>query len=66
MKGATENAYFNMVNQQNINPRSHEGSDIDCLNVLSWFVISIHAPMKGATLESCTEDKEKEFQSTLP
>ena len=29
MKGATENAYFNMVNQQNFNPRSHEGSDDD-------------------------------------
>ena len=33
----------------NFNPRSREGSDSSIELMHEWFVISIHAPAKGAT-----------------
>ena len=53
MKGATPlpdgtaNVYLNF------NPRTHEGCDVDLVERVEVFErISIHAPMKGATLYS--------------
>ena len=36
---------------RNFNPRSHEGSDVDCSVPLIVSLISIHAPTRGATEE---------------
>ena len=48
------------------NPRSREGSDRTAIFILNVSRISIHAPAKGATLESDTYHNEMVFQSTLP
>ena len=36
----------------NFNPRSHEGSDIKPCSISRFFLISIHAPTRGATAAS--------------
>ena len=37
---------------QNFNPRSHTGSDITKCDELLFYIISIHAPTRGATLRT--------------
>ena len=48
------------------NPRSREGSDLSTLYLVLWFMISIHAPVKGATQANSPTTIIDEFQSTLP
>ncbi len=49
------------------NPRSREGSDAVCAMMGNMWVISIHAPAKGATSDLATYGRDaKAFQSTLP
>ena len=48
------------------NPRSREGSDIIIIAFQFLFVISIHAPAKGATSFQIFFQKTFSFQSTLP
>ena len=49
------------------NPRSREGSDDILPNVwLGVSVVSIHAPVKGATMDSSHVNERNMFQSTLP
>ena len=51
----------------NFNPRSREGSDVVGRCYERLFLISIHAPAKGATTEKCVRTKKRNtFQSTLP
>ena len=49
MKGATKNICNGGYNAGNFNPRSREGSDKNALYPPKIMVISIHAPVKGAT-----------------
>ena len=48
------------------NPRSHEGSDTKSDNDPFQFSVSIHAPTRGATLNTCQNLIIGMFQSTLP
>ena len=48
------------------NPRSHERSDFFLLLVSHAFLISIHAPTRGATKIKLQANKCFKFQSTLP
>ena len=49
------------------NPRSREGSDQDIRQFFRVPVISIHAPVKGATVIATTRSWPwSTFQSTLP
>ena len=48
------------------NPRSHEGSDKEEYDTRKAESVSIHAPMKGATLVREGVDNYGRFQSTLP
>ena len=48
------------------NPHSHEGSDFLFYQSSHFYMISIHTPTKGATLERCRFIAETLFQSTLP
>ena len=48
------------------NPRSREGSDVDTKYKIPQRIISIHAPVKGATRYVKAVEKAKRFQSTLP
>ncbi len=49
------------------NPRSHEGSDLNRHFPCTFFAISIRAPTRGATVNSCRYAKEiMKFQSALP
>ena len=50
----------------NFNPRSHEGSDAQLYLCLKIPAISIHAPTKGATHDTCMSILLLRFQSTLP
>ena len=51
MKGATYNGYGDLVAVVHFNPRTREGCDPQFPDLLSgFFLISIHAPVKGATL----------------
>ena len=50
----------------NFNPRSHEGSDICIIRILSVLQISIHAPTRGATSYIPQVHHDIRFQSTLP
>ena len=53
--------------QDHFNPRSREGSDRDRIDrYRRQRMISIHAPVKGATEKLLAQPKELEFQSTLP
>ena len=48
------------------NPRSHKGSDYSQPSLYAGFVISIHAPTRGAT-DTCRKQMDSIlFQSTLP
>ena len=50
MKGATSSAVSVNVIRKNFNPRTREGCDFGCLGYgLVPLLISIHAPVKGAT-----------------
>ena len=48
-EGSDDNFYSNNLLQIYFNPRSREGSDQQLLQLRQGFVISIHAPAKGAT-----------------
>ena len=48
------------------NPRSREGSDKNALYPPKIMVISIHAPVKGATVKGVIIKVVAIFQSTLP
>ena len=50
----------------NFNPRSREGSDVNLDADDKDWVISIHAPAKGATLLAVMPSLNVLFQSTLP
>ena len=52
--------------KRNFNPRSREGSDAEQLGAQPKELISIHAPVKGATDTISARLVESEFQSTLP
>ena len=39
-----------LPNHWHFNPRSREGSDADAIKINYVAIISIHAPVKGATL----------------
>ena len=53
--------------KQNFNPRSREVSDFSPKPLTSYlFLISIHAPARGATADFSKSLKEAVFQSTLP
>ena len=51
---------------KNFNPRSREGSDGDQAVFTPVSVISIHAPVKGATSKRQNRRAAPTFQSTLP
>ena len=53
-------------NQRNFNPRSHERSDTSALHMYVIYVISIHAPTRGATMKVQLHPHHRRFQSTLP
>ena len=55
-----------MSNISNFNPRSREGSDFDNDSSLQKYLISIHAPAKGATQKGFFCIIFHRFQSTLP
>ena len=49
------------------NPRSREGSDVHCIYMHSLQSVSIHAPVKGATIINISDFSIfNPFQSTLP
>ena len=50
MKGATLPGRIGSIHRDDFNPRTHEGGDSDIVVVIYIDGISIHAPMKGATL----------------
>ena len=51
----------------NFNPRSREGSDICSTHCQQdSYIISIHAPARGATLSAVRHTEKIGFQSTLP
>ena len=50
----------------NFNPRPREGSDVKLLSKAMGCSISIHAPAKGATLQTVFSRTVVEFQSTPP
>ena len=52
--------------RQYFNPRSREGSDQRIKFLAVYSMISIHAPVKGATGLANFAGQLKEFQSTLP
>ena len=52
--------------ENDFNPRSHERSDIPEHLLHYLFVISIHAPTRGATLRCFIIRSLYKFQSTLP
>ena len=56
----------NQTANQNFNPRSREGSDVDVNLRAARVGISIHAPVKGATISSLFAVRSAIFQSTLP
>ena len=68
MKGATGMYKFVSETSQYFNPRTHEGCDYDeDLDHCGFADISIHAPMKGATVDSGQLTKYLiKFQSTHP
>ena len=51
---------------QNFNPRSHERSDNYIPDEFKSYIISIHAPTRGATKVACYLATLIKFQSTLP
>ncbi len=51
---------------KDFNPRSHKGSDTMGPNSECSFLISIHAPTKGATGKKVDWQPLMKFQSTLP
>ena len=48
------------------NPRPRAGGDADVDAMGELFVVSIHAPARGATPFPCSEHSDTEFQSTPP
>ena len=50
----------------NFNPRSHERSDNYIPDEFKSYIISIHAPTRGATKVACYLATLIKFQSTLP
>ena len=56
----------NPLDLRSFNPRSHEGSDVGVSARHIAFIVSIHAPMKGATKGRDLAGFLQEFQSTLP
>ena len=50
MKGATLGTVQTTDRLSSFNPRSHEGSDIGFCSIQKILHVSIHAPMKGATV----------------
>ena len=50
----------------NFNPRSHERSDHYIPDEFKSYIISIHAPTRGATMTSDETGMVAIFQSTLP
>ena len=48
------------------NPRSREGSDAASRTGIQAFMVSIHAPARGATHRSSSQPRVRVFQSTLP
>ena len=48
------------------NPRAREGRDRVCCKIAINDCVSIHAPVKGATVCLCSVCRVKEFQSTRP
>ena len=52
---------------RDFNPRSHKGSDLrGCSEDDTIYLISIHAPTRGATRGTEKQSKKHLFQSTLP
>ena len=59
--------YFRISCSSYFNPRPREGSDEIHASVIVVKGISIHAPVKGATLVAMeSQDVHKVFQSTPP
>ena len=66
-RGERHSFHILVVFAGNFNPRSHEGSDIDALDDVEQFDISIHAPTRGATgIYRTGSLGHYGFQSTLP
>ena len=61
-----ENAYFNMVNQQFQSTLPWRERLLSTWYIIRMMMISIHAPMKGATPPEWFLWKPDQFQSTLP
>ena len=53
-EGSDKRYMLTCPRQKNFNPRSREGSDDDFKDGLVFDVISIHAPAKGATINTAT------------
>ena len=66
MKGATARYLDLSLYNYHFNPRPREGSDAPILDKPEINIISIHAPVKGATREEQALIYDYEFQSTLP
>ena len=66
MKGATLLGGIGAGDWGNFNPRSREGSDARVVRPPGVGVISIHAPVKGATRFRPSPAFGVQFQSTLP
>jgi len=65
-EGSDEHGIYAPYSCTRFNPRSREGSDGIALRIGVDVVVSIHAPVKGATLKELLFIGIKSFQSTLP
>ena len=65
-KGSDAPEMYRRPVSEGFNPRSHKGSDVSVAASGAYFVVSIHAPTKGATSHDKINGGMVMFQSTLP
>ena len=66
MKGATgKSGWFEKPNTD-FNPRTREGCDQKWYNIVIHLDISIHAPVKGATMSNSSQSEPKDISIHAP
>ena len=65
-EGGDRRGDYSALQRLSFNPRPREGGDVTVVRSLIMIMVSIHAPVKGATTTESTQSPIALFQSTPP